>query len=294
MPNQPADVAATAADPSDVPVGGDAAPEPVEVKRGEGGSQSIAAVERALDVLLLFGRQARPDLGVTEISGQLGLSKAAVHRILTSLKSRDLVSVDAQSRRYSLGPAALGLGRAYLARIDLRSMASPELAWLSAESRETATLSIRNGDSRMYVDQVVPDREVRMEVAIGVPYPLHAGSSSKAFLAFLTPGEIEAYVDRHARGQSALPAVTDATITDPKALLAELAKVRQRGYAVSLGERQAGAASVAAPILDQDGRPVAVISVSGPIERFRDEVHDCAELLVEATGRLSARMGHAA
>ncbi len=50
-------------------------------------------------------------------------------------------------------------------------MASPELAWLSAESRETATLSIRNGDSRMYVDQVVPDREVRMEVAIGVPYP---------------------------------------------------------------------------------------------------------------------------
>jgi DNA-binding IclR family transcriptional regulator len=277
---------------SDEPSEPDSAP--LEVKRGEGGSQSIAAVERALDVLLLFGRQARPDLGVTEISGQLGLSKAAVHRILTSLKSRDLVSVDAQSRRYSLGPAALGLGRAYLARIDLRSMASPELAWLSAESRETATLSIRNGDSRMYGDQVGPDREVRMEVAIGVPYALHAGSSSKAFLAFLTPGEIESYLDRHARGQSTLPALTDATITDRKALVAELAKVRQRGYAVSMGERQAGAASVAAPILDQDGRPVAVISVSGPIERFRDEVHDCAELLLQATGRLSARMGHAA
>jgi DNA-binding IclR family transcriptional regulator len=264
-------------------------PGPADPKPAEGGSQSIAAVERALDVLLLFGRQARPDLGVTEISGQLGLSKAAVHRILTSLKSRDLVTVDAQTRRYSLGPASLGLGRAYLARIDLRSMASPELAWLSAESRETATLSIRNGDARMYVDQVVPDREVRMEVAIGVPYPLHAGSSSKAFLAFLTPGEIDAYLDRHA-----LEPVTEQTITDRRALLAELAKVRQRGYAVSMGERQAGAASVAAPILDQDGRPAAVISVSGPLERFRDEVHDCGELLLQATARLSARMGHAA
>jgi DNA-binding IclR family transcriptional regulator len=289
MSNQPA--ADVSSDAHAVAAAGSGALDagPAEPRRGEGGSQSIAAVERALDVLLLFGRQARPDLGVTEISGQLGLSKAAVHRILTSLKSRDLVSVDAQSRRYSLGPAALGLGRAYLARIDLRSMASPELAWLSAESRETATLSIRNGDSRMYVDQVVPDREVRMEVAIGVQYPLHAGSSSKAFLAFLTPGEIEAYVSRHA-----LTAVTEATITDRQALLAELAKVRQRGYAVSMGERQAGAASVAAPILDQDGRPVAVVSVSGPIERFRDEVHDCAELLLQATGRLSARMGHAA
>ena len=253
------------------------------------GSQSIAAVERAIDVLLLFGLGGKGDLGVTEISSELGLSKAAVHRILTSLRSRDLIAVDTGTRRYQLGPAALGLGRAYLQRIDVRSMAAPELAWLSAESLETATLSIRTGDVRMYVDQVIPDREVRMEVALGVPYPLHAGASSKAFLAFLTAGELDAYFAR-----SGLSKMTDATVTDESALRAELAEIRQRGYALSFGERQAGAASAAAPVLDHDGRPGAVVSVSGPAERFRGEVDRAVELLLESTSRLSARMGHVA
>lgn len=256
---------------------------------GRGASQTIAAVERAIDVLLLFASAGRAELGVTEIAGELGLSKAAVHRILTSLRSRDLISLDTDSRRYRLGPAALSLGRAYLARIDVRSMAAPELAWLSAESGETATLSIRAGDIRMYVDQVVPDREVRMEVAVGQPYPLHAGASSKAFLAYLGPEEIDAYITR-----SSLAAMTDRTVTDEKSLRTELAEIRRRGYSLSFGERQAGAASAAAPVLDHEGRPAAVVSVAGPGERFREEVDRAVELLLAATGRLSERMGYVA
>lgn len=250
-------------------------------------SQSIAAVERAVDVLLLFGSMAEPDLGVTEIAVKLGLSKAAVHRILTSLRSRDLIRIDESTRRYSLGPAALGLGRAYLDRLDIRTLAAPELAWLSAQSKETATLSTRNGDSRMYVDQVVPARELRMEVALGLPYPLHAGGSSKVFLAFLTPEESESYLKRNR-----LTAMTEHTITEPARLRKELAAIRKRGYATSVGERQAGAASVAAPVLDHDHRPVAVVSISGPAERFKSEIEVCTELLLAATARLSARMGH--
>ena len=255
----------------------------------KGSSQSIAAVERAIDVLLLFGRDTRPDLGVTEISTDLGLSKAAVHRILTSLRSRDLITLDPSTRRYALGPASLSLGRAYLARIDVRAMAAPELALLSAESHETATLSIRNGDARMYVEQVVPNREVRMEVAIGVPYPLHAGSSSKAFLAFLTEEEVASYVARNH-----LQPMTEGTITDDAALRAELEEIRRRGFATSRGERMAGAASVAAPVFDQSGRPIAALSVSGPAERFIPTVDRAAALLLESTARLSARMGYAA
>lgn len=250
-------------------------------------SQTIAAVERAIDVLLLFGVGGRSELGVTEISGELDLSKAAVHRILTSLRSRDLISLDPDSRRYRLGPAALGLGRAYLDRIDVRSMAAAELTWLSQQSGETATLSIRTGDIRMYVDQVVPDREVRMEVAVGHPYPLHAGASSKAFLAWLQPEEIDAYIAR-----SGLAAMTDKTVTDERSLRKELAEIRRKGYSISFGERQAGAASAAAPILDHEGKPVAVVSVAGPAERFRAETERAIALLLEVTDRLSAGMGH--
>ncbi len=250
-------------------------------------SQTIGAVERAIDVLLLFANGGRAELGVTEIAAELGLSKAAVHRILASLRSRDLVWLDLDSRRYRLGTAALSLGRAYLSRIDLRSMASGELDWLSAQSGETATLSIRSGDVRMYVDQVVPEREVRMEVAVGHPYPLHAGASSKAFLAFLPDHEIDAYITR-----SGLAAMTDRTVTDERALRAELGEIRARGYALSFGERQAGAASAAAPVFDHEGRPSAVVSVAGPSERFESEVDRAVELLLSATGRLSERMGY--
>ncbi len=249
-------------------------------------SQSIAAVERALDVLLLFVNTGSKDLGVTEISGELGLSKAAVHRILTSLRSRDLVNVDEDSRRYTLGPGALALGQAYLSRLDIRALGRPELEALSAATRETATMSLRSGTQRVYVAQVVPPREVRMEVPLGVPYPIHAGASSKAFLAFLPPTELEPLLT------GSLPKVTPETVTDPVELRKELAEIRARGYALSLGERQAGAGSVAAPIRDADGYPVAVVSVSGPLDRFAEEVPQCTDLLLAAVKRLSSRMGY--
>jgi IclR family transcriptional regulator, acetate operon repressor len=254
----------------------------------ESQSRSVAAVERAMDVLLYFGRADQPDLGVTEIASALGLTKAAVHRILTALRSRDLLTVDPGTRRYALGHAAVALGRAYLARTDVRAMAAPELRWLSERSRETATLSLRRGDTRLYADQVVPDQELRLEVSLGIPFPLHAGGSSKVFLAWVPEPELEAYLRRHP-----LEAVTDRTITDPAKLREELTTIRQRGFATSLGERQAGAASVAVPIFDHDGHVVAVLSVAGPALRFDPEPGTpVIDDLLAAAGRLSVQLGY--
>ncbi|SDT48706.1 IclR family transcriptional regulator [Actinoplanes derwentensis] len=258
------------------------------LKEDEGQSRSIAAVERAMDVLLHFGRTDQPDLGVTEIATALGLTKAAVHRILTALRSRELITVDPATRRYALGPAAVALGRAYLARTDVRAMAAPELRQLSAQAGETATLSLRRGDARLYVDQVVPDQELRLELSLGIPSALHAGASAKAFLAFLPDFEVETYLERRP-----LPAITDRTVTDPAKLRKDLAAIRKRGYATSLGERQAGAASVAAPIFDHDGRVVAVLSLAGPASRFRPDADTSASTgLREAAGRISAQLGY--
>ncbi|MWK38342.1 helix-turn-helix domain-containing protein [Actinomadura sp. J1-007] len=240
-----------------------------------------------MDVLLLFGRSGRPDLGVTEIAGELDLTKAAVHRILTALRSRDLVIADPATRRYSLGHAAIALGRAYMARMDLRAMAVPELRRLSQATKETATVSVRRGDTRLYVDQVVPVQELRMEVSLGIPYPLHAGSSSKAILAFLGQEEVDGYLERHT-----LDALTDRTITDPATLRAELAAVHGRGYATSLGERETGAASIAAPVFDHDGRVIAALSLSGPDSRFERRMHEHAPRLLEAAAKVSAQLGY--
>jgi DNA-binding IclR family transcriptional regulator len=233
----------------------------------------------------LFIDSKKASLGVTEIAKELGLSKAVVHRVLSSLRASDLIELDPDSRRYLLGPTSLALGLAYLSRLDLRARARPFLEKLSLDTQETATLSIRREEVRIYIDQVTPPREVKMTVEIGQPYPLHAGSSSKAFLAFLSEVDQEAYL------RNRLSAVTDLTITDPDSLRAELATIRKRGYARSLGERQPGSASVAAPVFNHLGDPVGVISVCGPIERFRSHMEVHARLLLEQTRALSQRLG---
>jgi IclR family transcriptional regulator, acetate operon repressor len=247
---------------------------------------TVAAVDRAIDVLLHFAEKQSETVGVSEIASDLKMSKTTVHRILTSLRARGLVQLDPVSRRYSLGPTAMRLGSRYLAQVNVRRLAVRVLQNLSAAANETATLSVRTGDTRVYVDQVTPHREVFMSVSIGVPFPLHAGASSKAFLAFLADAQIETYLERN------LLSLTEATITDPRKLRGELREIRFRGWAQSDSERQVGAASVAAPVLNHLNVPVAVISICGPSERFRSEADECAKILVAATQRLSADLGH--
>ena len=245
-------------------------------------SEQIHGVVRAYHERRAGAGPPRP-IGVTEIATGLGLSKAVVYRILASLQDRGYVEFDAATRRYLLGPKCLALGTAYQERTDTRRSVHDALVTLSARSEETATLSLRTGWERMYVDQILPPDDIKMVVPIGRLFPLHAGASSKAFLAFLPEAARERFFAEHPR----LPRLTDHTVTDPGALRAELEEIRGAGFASSRGERQHGAASVAAPILGVGGTPTAVISVCGPIERFESRREDAARMLLEETTLLS-------
>ncbi|MFV2000110.1 MAG: IclR family transcriptional regulator [Acidimicrobiia bacterium] len=247
--------------------------------------QTIASVERAADVLNVFTELDGATVGVTELAQHLGLSKAVVHRILTSLRVKGFVGIDESTHRYSLGPAALALGLTYLQQIDVRDEARSVLRGLSERTNETATLSVRRGDVRIYVDQITPPREVKMTVQLGHPYPLHAGGSSKALLAHLPESAIDEYLI------GPLDALSSVTITDPDEIREELERIRTQGYAVSFGERQEGASSIAAPVFDHENHPIAAISVCGPVERFREKIDDIAPILLEATRQLSRKLG---
>jgi DNA-binding IclR family transcriptional regulator len=248
--------------------------------------QTIAAVERALDVLLLFGSLGRGDLGVTEISSELGMSKAAVHRVLSSLRSRGLVVLDAATHRYSLGAAALALGRAYLEQLEVRRLALPEMARLADAVDETVLLSVRVNDLQMFVEEVLPQREVRIAVPVGTPIPLHIGSAGKVFLAHFTDDDVEDYINR-----TGLEPLTEDSITDSDELRADVIRVRERGYGSSLGEREPGGASIAAPILDDQGRPAAVLVIAGPADRVAPMLDELARPLLAITSTLSRRLG---
>ncbi|MEU6040828.1 IclR family transcriptional regulator [Actinomadura sp. NPDC047616] len=220
---------------------------------------------RVADVLLLFAGGPQY-LGVTAISRELGISKAVVYRILQSLVSREMPESGPEG--YRLGPAAVALGVSALRRFNIRSAAAPVLRRLrdeTDETGETTTLSGLVGDERVYLDQFESPREVKMTIEVGRRFPLHAGSSSRVILAFLPEGRREAVLSRP------LAALTDRTITDEPDLRARLAETARDGVAVSLGERQADAASVAAPLFGPDGEAQGSISVCGPLHRFTPE-----------------------
>jgi DNA-binding IclR family transcriptional regulator len=252
------------------------------VEAGDGGTESAA---RVADILLAF-TNGPTNLGVTAVSHELDLSKAVVHRTLQSLVSRQLLVVDPVSRKYRLGPAAAVLGARALRDSQLRMAAMPILVGLARASGETATLSQLVGHSRVYLDQIESSQEIKMTVEIGRQFPLHAGSSGRVILAFLSE------FDRELVLTGELSAPTPLTTVDPGEIRATLEQAREEGVAVSHGERQPGAGSVAAPVFGVDGNVVGSLSICGPLYRFNDEAVDRCKTLVRKAGReLSIALG---
>lgn len=245
---------------------------------------------RALGVITLVADWAPQSLGVSTIARELDLPKAVAHRILKEFTLAGFLVFDEATKKYRLGPASLTLGLAAVRTLDVPRIARPHLQEMVARTGETATLSVRNGWVRVYVDQVLSPHEIRMSISLGTSHPLYAGSSSKAILAHLPNDEIEKYFAEHA-----LDAVTPATITDIDRLRAELFRVRQSGYAVSRGERQFGAGSVAAPIFRASGEVFGSVSLCGPQDRFGEGVIDAhASVVVETAALISAELGYRA
>jgi IclR family acetate operon transcriptional repressor len=240
---------------------------------------------RVADVLLMFASGPNA-LGVSEISRELRLSKAVVHRILQSLASRSLVRADPGTREYRLGPGAIALGARALRDFDLRSAARPTLRRLRDLTGETTTLSALLRDARLYLDQYESAQEIKMTVPLGRPFPLHAGASSRAMLAFLPEETVEQVI------AAGLQRLTPATIFDPDELRRRLAATRASGCATSRGERQDGAGSVAAPVFGVDGEVVGAISVCGPVSRFdRETVDRYLPMVRSAAAEISSALG---
>jgi DNA-binding IclR family transcriptional regulator len=241
---------------------------------------STRAVERAIDLLFCLAR-AEQAAGVTDLAAQLELNKATVFRLLQTLSAKGLVAPTGDGT-YALTPRVLSLGVRFLPH-QLKETARPHLEQLRDISGETATLSVRIDDERVFLD-VVPSRsEVRMVPEIGRAVPLIRGASGKVLLAF-------ADVERRRR------LVQSAFSGQPKRALevyeTELERVRRDGYARSAQERTPGASSLAAPVRDRARGVVAVVALSAPESRLNDAaMKRLLPLLIKTANIISRELG---
>ena len=241
---------------------------------------------RAFAILDCFSPE-RSEMGVREIARQLGLSSSTVGRLLASMHGARLLTQNQTTRAYSLGPKVLAWAGVYTSSLDIRARARPVLEDLHRITRESISLYILDGDERVCVERIESPERIRSVVRIGERMPLHAGASGKILLAFLPPAEGEQILR-----SIPLKPITSRTLTDRKALERELAAVRRQGYAVSLGERVPGAASVAAPIQDASGRVIAALNISGPLPRFtKAKISKYLKQVTRAAAHISQAMG---
>ncbi|WP_051421486.1 IclR family transcriptional regulator [Paenarthrobacter nicotinovorans] len=243
------------------------------------------SARRVADILIALGDAYGP-IGVNELARRAGLSPTVAHRILRALMSRSLVAQNPASQQYSLGLGAAFLSSNQMTHNSFRDLARPMLERLGAETGQTATLSVLGGLRRMYVDQVLPDSEMKMSVELGRPYGLHLGSTGRAILAGLPDATIDDALELSPWSDAVAPQPFDK-----KAFMRRVEEVRQTGVAVSRGERIPGAAGVAAAIHDETGRVTGAVNILGPVHEFTDvKVKEFRRAVIKAASNIEETM----
>jgi DNA-binding IclR family transcriptional regulator len=216
----------------------------------------VIAVQRALSLMEAYevGESA---LSLAELSRRAGMHKTTALRLARTLALSQYM-VQTEDGQWRLGPAAGWLGARYQAGFDVNNVVEPALHQLVKETGESASFYVREGGIRSCVARVEGPQSVRHNVRIGERLPLDKGAPGRVILAFSgAPGE-------------------------------PYESIRERGYHISLGEREAEVASVAAPVFALNWRLLGSMCISGPSSRLtQSKLQKHAKVVMRAANQLS-------
>ena len=203
----------------------------------------------------------------TELAERLGVDRSTAYRILYTLMQNGYLLQDERSNKFVANPAKIfQLSSEVAESRNWVMVATERLKDLRDITRHTANLAVKH-DSQI----VIIARELALETptvlqSLGARRPVHCSAAGKAVIAFLPQGDIEKI-----HSEVGLAPLTPRSITALDRLLAELAQVRQQGFAVDDEETLIGVRCIAAPIFDYNNRPLAAIGISGPISTLTHE-----------------------
>ncbi|WP_425060221.1 Transcriptional regulator KdgR [Sporomusa carbonis] len=255
----------------------------------ENTSEKIQSVERALVILELLGQEF--ELGITEISKEIGLGKSTVHRLLATLKDKGFVQQTA-SGKYRLSLKLFEVGNMMVNKLGVRKEAGSYLEKLASLSGETVNLAVIDKCDVIYIERIESSEPLRMGLEVGRRLPAFCTALGKVILAYLPEHEFKKVLAAN-QSDSRLPQFTNKSITNVSELYAHLQQVKEQGYSFDDEEFLQGLRCVAAPIFDHMGKVIAAISISGPTVRMTYEtVNKLIPYLKEATVNISKQMGY--
>jgi DNA-binding IclR family transcriptional regulator len=250
-------------------------------RTGKPAARPIAAVDRALTVLDALASGAG-DLGTNEIARRSRINPSTVSRLLATLARAGYVDHVSATGLYRLGPRLLELGNRVADRLDLREVARPHLQALAATTGETVTLSAPGDPDAVTVDFVQSTSSVQSVARLGRPSVSHATATGKVLLAF---GDVPL-------PSAPLQVFAPRTITGRRRLAAEVERVRARGWAEAVNEREDDLSAIAAPVFASGGELVGIVGVQGPGSRFNADARRSARShLLEHARAVSDALG---
>lgn len=256
---------------------------------GNGSSEAagggVQSVDRAVSVLEILARLG--EAGVTDLATDIGVHKSTVSRLLSALEEHELVEQAYERGKYRLGFGILRLANAVSGQLDITQQGREICERLAVEVGETVNIAVLRSHYAVNVDQARGPTSVGSHNWVGELTPLHATSSGKILVAFMS-----AEARQELLAEAGLHRYTEHTITKPDDLERQLESVARDGYVISIEELELGLTAVAAPIRDHTGTVIAALSVSGPVYRLTAErAREIAPVVVAAADSIAERMG---
>jgi DNA-binding IclR family transcriptional regulator len=242
---------------------------------------AIQVLDRAVSLLDALSHYGEP-VSLKFLTADTGLHASTAFRILGALVAHGFVE-RTDAGNYLLGTRLLQLGHRVRAGTDVRREAHAVMEWLRDQVDESVNLTLREGDEVVYVERVTPARSIRVEQVIGSRAPLHVTAVGKLMLGEMDDDALQGYVSR-----TGLERYTRNTLADLDNLRAEARRDVEQGYALDNEEAELGVGCIGVVVRNGDGRIVAGLSISAPIERLSK---DWIPLVQEAGTRISARLG---
>lgn len=244
----------------------------------------MKSVTRSLRILEAVAQHQPVTVG--ELTKIFDLPKSTVQRTLVTLSEAGWLRANRKdTTRWEIGARVLAVRPAALQGASLFVAAREPMVRLRDAVNETIHLCVLDAlQSVVVVDRVDCHHAVRTYHAIGDTSPLHATATGHAVLAHLPKTDIDEIVTR------GLESYSDSTPTDPAELRAELRRVRADGYAVNRNQYLPGVCAIAAPLLDDDGTPLAAVAISLPDSRFTmDRLPELGGLVAGTAAEITAR-----
>lgn len=222
-----------------------------------------------------------------QIVRETGFVKSSCHRILSVLRSEDMVAYDEETRTYHIGERIQDWSRSHWRPTDLQKAAGNVMTALGNRSGLNIALSVLDRDAILYV-RVVTMVPVRFASQAGDRAPIHSTAAGKVFLAHLP----EKRLDRLLRTLK-LEKYTEYTITDLESLSSQFPLTRKNGFAIARREEVLQVTGISAPVWNASDEVIASLSMwSVESEMGPDAVVECAPQIVAAAAEISKRLGH--